>query len=269
MRGSSRTSLGQAVDRLEAVLGQTDGVSLGEELFSVTDLLKSSGTLRRALTDPSRSGDMKASVVQQVLTGRLSGVASEALQGLVRDRWTAPDDLLTAVDHLGATSVLAAAERYGVLDAVSEELFRFERLVDAHCGLQQALADPKASVEHRLGLVQQLLGDKTCRESTVLIRRAVQNAQQQSVAKSLDSFAGMAAERQQRGIARVESALPLNDNQIDRMRVALTRIYGREMQVNVDVVPEVMGGIRVHVGDEVIDATILSRLNDAHRRFAE
>lgn len=269
MRGSSRTSLSQAVDRLEAVLGQTDGVSLGEELFSVTDLLKSSGALRRALTDPSRSGDMKAGVVQQVFTGRLSGVASEALQGLVRDRWTAPDDLLTAVDHLGATSVLAAAERYGVLDTVSEELFRFERLVDAHSGLQQALADPSASVDRRAGLVKQLLDGKACRESMVLVRRAVENAQRQSVSRSLKEFAELAAERQQRGIARVESAIPLTDIQIERMRAALTRMYGREMQVNVDVVPEVMGGIKVHVGDEVIDATVLSRLNDAHRRFAE
>jgi F-type H+-transporting ATPase subunit delta len=48
----------------------------------------------------------------------------------------------------------------------------------------------------------------------------------------------------------------------------LGRAYGREIQVQVLVDPHVLGGLRVQVGPEVIDATVLARLADARRRLA-
>ena len=44
--------------------------------------------------------------------------------------------------------------------------------------------------------------------------------------------------------------------------------YGRDVHLNVIVDPEVLGGIRVEIGDDVIDGTVSSRLDDAGRRLA-
>ena len=49
---------------------------------------------------------------------------------------------------------------------------------------------------------------------------------------------------------------------------ALAKLYGRQMHLNLDVDPEVLGGIRVQVGDEVINGSLADRLEDAGRRLA-
>ena len=64
-------------------------------------------------------------------------------------------------------------------------------------------------------------------------------------------------------VAVVTSAVPLSDPQKQRLGAALAKLYGRQMHLNLDVDPEVLGGIRVQVGDEVINGTIADRLEDA------
>ena len=51
-------------------------------------------------------------------------------------------------------------------------------------------------------------------------------------------------------------------------QAALARQYGRPVHLNVVVDPEVIGGMRVEIGDDVIDGTVASRLDDARRRLA-
>jgi F-type H+-transporting ATPase subunit delta len=69
-------------------------------------------------------------------------------------------------------------------------------------------------------------------------------------------------------VAIVTSAVPLSDPQKQRLGAALAKLYGRPMHLNLDVDPEVVGGIRVQVGDEVINGSIADRLEDATRRMA-
>ncbi len=66
----------------------------------------------------------------------------------------------------------------------------------------------------------------------------------------------------------VTAAVPLSDQQKQRLGAALAKLYGRQVHLNLDVDPEVLGGIRVRVGDEVIDGTVASRLDEAARRLA-
>jgi F-type H+-transporting ATPase subunit delta len=69
-------------------------------------------------------------------------------------------------------------------------------------------------------------------------------------------------------VATVTSAVPLSDVQKARLGAVLAKLYGRQMHLNLDVDPEVLGGISVRVGDEVIDGTIADRLAEASRRMA-
>lgn len=68
-------------------------------------------------------------------------------------------------------------------------------------------------------------------------------------------------------VAIVTSAVPLSDRQKQRLGAALAKIYGRQMHLNLDVDPEVLGGVTVRVGDEVVNGTIAERLDEATRRM--
>ena len=69
-------------------------------------------------------------------------------------------------------------------------------------------------------------------------------------------------------MAHATVAAPLSAAHHDRLQAALSKLFGRQIQLNVDVDPSVIGGIRVEVGDEVVDGSIAGRLEEASRRLA-
>ena len=60
--------------------------------------------------------------------------------------------------------------------------------------------------------------------------------------------------------ATVESAFPIDAAQLAEVKAAMERRFLRNLDVNVVVNPELIGGVRVVVGDEVLDTSIRARL---------
>jgi F-type H+-transporting ATPase subunit delta len=267
LHGASRASLAAAEERLEPLLAAVDGTELGQELFGVTRLLDASGALRRALTDPSATPRTKVDLVRRLLEGKVSSATVDVVSGLVRERWSQARDIADACEHLGAVAVLASAERDGVLDAVEDELFRFGRLVQADRELAAVLSDRAVAAARKTELVERLLAGKVARQTLVLVEEAVTHPRGRRLADALEDFGAIAARQRERLVADVVAAVPLTEAQRARLTATLRRLYGRPFRLNVDVDPEVLGGLRVQVGDEVIDGTVLRRLDDARRRL--
>lgn len=61
--------------------------------------------------------------------------------------------------------------------------------------------------------------------------------------------------------ARIISALPISDEQVSGLRAALEAKYSRKVNTQVEVDPHLIGGVRIVVGDKVIDATVRGRLD--------
>ena len=74
--------------------------------------------------------------------------------------------------------------------------------------------------------------------------------------------------RQQRWIATVSVTRPLTQTQLARLQAGLNAMYGRELKINVNVDSALIGGIRVQVGDEVLDASVITRLGELQRQLA-
>lgn len=269
MRGTSRASLAAAEDRFEPVLREagTQGRLLGEQLFALTDALDSSGSLRRTLTDPSAAGEAKAALVARLLAAA-DPRAVEAAQGLVRARWSAEEDLAEAVEHLAFSAVLASAEADGTLDQVQEELFRLGRALAGQREVRRLLYTDTVHAEARGRFVDQLLNGTGAPATQALARRAAVAPRGRRYVATLGLLEDLIAERRNRTVATVTSAAELDAAQQGRLAEILGRAYGRDMQVQVLVDPHVLGGLRVQVGPEVIDATVLARLADARRRLA-
>jgi F-type H+-transporting ATPase subunit delta len=280
MRGASAQSLAQARERIEPLLapprllarlvgaGRTDAATVGEELFAVTRLLDGSPALRRALTDPNSEGQSKADLVARLLDGKVSGTTVDVVSGLARSRWSASRDLADACEELGVQATLAGAEQDEVLEQVEDELFRFGRIVAGDRELRAALTDRTAPQESRNGLITRLLEGRATQATLVLAREVVGSPRGRRLEQALDDTGQAIAARRDRGVARVTSALPLTEDQRSRLSAALGRVYGRTMHLDVDVDPSLVGGMRVQVGDEVIDASVVARLARAHRQLA-
>jgi F-type H+-transporting ATPase subunit delta len=269
MQGVSRDSLAAARDALDTLVraGDTDLVAVGEQLSGVVPVLDREIALRRALTDPARSGDDRAALARAVFGARLSGAAEDLFVWEVRARWSAARDLADAVELLAVEAVVAAADKAGRLDRVEEELFRVGRTVDGSPDLRSALADLSAPIDARAALLDSLLAGRVSDETQLLVRQAVRQSRGRTFDRTVDVYAEVAAERRSRMVALVTAAVPLTEQQRDRLASALSRIYGHDVHLNIEIDSDLVGGVRVEIGDEVIDGAVSTRLDEARRQL--
>jgi F-type H+-transporting ATPase subunit delta len=269
MRGASRASLAEARERLGAALdGGADAGQLGEELFSVAGLLDGEPGLRRMLSDPSRETAAKTGLAETLLEGKISAAALEQVTGLVSGHWSAPGDLADAAEQLAVLAIAADAENAGDLDELEDELFRFGRVADAEPDLRIALSDPFLATEHKQQLLDALLAGKITQSSLRLITQASFHPRGRSLEASLADYARLVAERRERLVAEVHVAAELSADQRGRLAAALAAAYGHDVHLNVVIDPQVMGGMSVRIGDDLIDGSMASRLAELRRRLA-
>lgn len=270
MSNTTRQSAAAARERLEALTDNTtvDVELLAEQLAAVTGLLDREVSLRRILTDPAQPGEAKAQLARRLLTGQVGDEALDLVSGMVRSRWSISRDLVDAVEELASVAEVIVAERADALDDVEDELFRTARIVASNPDLRAALSDPAATATAKADLVRALLDGRAHPVTVRLVARLVAQPRGRSLEAGIDALSKLAAARRGRVVAVVTMAVPLSDRQKQRLGAALAKLYGRQVHLNLDVDPEVLGGISVRVGDEVIDGTVASRLEEAARRLA-
>ncbi|MEU0393173.1 F0F1 ATP synthase subunit delta [Streptomyces sp. NPDC006208] len=270
MNGASREALAAARESLDALTDNTsvDAKKLADELAAVTALLHREVSLRRVLTDPAQAGEAKAQLAGRLFGGQVGGETADLITGMVRSRWSQSRDLVDALEELANIADLTAAQRTGVLDDVEDELFRFGRILGSSTELRSALTDRSAPASAKSELLRSLLGGKADPVTERLVVRLVTQPRGRSLEAGLESLSTLAAARRDRTVAVVTTAVPLTDAQKQRLGAGLARMYGREMHLNLEVDPSVLGGIQVRVGDEVINGTIADRIAEAKRRIA-
>ncbi|WP_125609930.1 F0F1 ATP synthase subunit delta [Specibacter cremeus] len=279
MAGVSSESLTAALGDLEAVLPSAT-LTLAQELFGVLATLDSSAGLRRALTDPARRGTEKSALASNLVKGKVGTTAESIVAKLAASRWADARDIGDALETLAATVVIAVAENrtapalsgspvsgYNALEQLENDLFSFNQAVASSHEVQRALTEPQASVAARTTLARRLVPG-ACEEAKVLIDQAVTNPRGLKTTKLIERFAHLAAARQRRWIANVTVSRPLDAARVERLQRGLNSLYGRELKVNISVDPTLIGGVRVQVGDEVVDASVTARLGELRRQLA-
>ena len=274
MAGISSESLTTALADLEAKLPLAS-LQLAKDLFGILGTVDSSAGLRRALTDPSRSGDEKSALVKQLVGGKVSADAAEIAGGLASLRWATARDIGDALETLAATVVISVAENKSAVSAsgitgleeLENDLFSFNQAVASSHEVQRALSETQASAAAKSAFAEKLV-PAASEEAKVLIRQAVTQPRGIKPTRLVERFAELAAKRQQRWIATVNVTRPLTQTQLARLQAGLNAMYGRELKINVNVDPALIGGIRVQVGDEVLDASVLTRLGELQRQLA-
>jgi F-type H+-transporting ATPase subunit delta len=264
----SRASLAEARERFEAILPSADLTTLGADLFSVMHLIDREHGLRRALSDPSRSGQDKAQLVRILLEGKISEPAIDLVAHVVQLRWTRSSELTGAIERLAVAAEAARAEDDGRLDDLEDEIFRFSRIVEREPQLRGALAGPGVAAEHKSTLVASLLEGKVTPSALRLITEVTIDPRGRSLERALAEYGRLVAERRSRLVALVRTAVALPEEQRIRLAAALSATYGHDVHLNIELDPTVIGGLSIQIGDEAIDGTIAGRLDDARRRLA-
>ena len=264
LRGASAGARTELVGQLGGAGTQAAAATLGEQLLAVAGLLRAEPALRRVFTDVSVEGGAKADLAGNVFSGKVDDATLGIVQAAVQQRWTSSRDLAVVIEELGIQALVRSAGAQG--PRVSDELFAVARLVDANPDLRGALSDPARTDEAKSGLLDSVLEGKVLPATLRLVGQAVRT--DAPVTRALGDFQRIAAEVQEELLAVVHTAKPLGTTETSRLTQALGKAYGATVHLHVVEDPSLIGGLRVEIGDDVIDGSVSAKLDTARRRIA-
>jgi len=284
LQPASRESLAAAGARLDEHVDRSSAADLdrlGEDLFGVLGLLLDEVALRRHLADPTVPAQARSGLVDGLLADRLGRPALDTVSELVAARWSRSLDLVDAVETLARRAALAVAEKDGSLDDVEDELFRFGRVLDREPRLNALLGDDRTPADKRVELLREVLGDpavasgsqrraattssRVSKVTAGLLEQSVRHARRRSLDIVAADLAELAAERRDRYVAHVRTAVRLTAEQEQRLTDTLSRLYERAISLQIELDPDLLGGLVVNVGGELIDGSVAGRLAAARR----
>jgi F-type H+-transporting ATPase subunit delta len=267
LRGASAGSVAALTEQLKtAVSGSVSAAATAaDSLYSVSQTLRTEPALRRFATDGSVPTEAKVGLVREVFGGKLDQIGLDLVLAAVGRRWTRSGDLADGVERLSeVAAVLSAGADGGTL---SDELFALGRIVGDSPALRDALSDPGRTTADKAGLLEQLLGGRALPATLTLAKQALSHTYG-TATSALSAYRKLAADVHGESVATVRVARQLSEDQTRRLTAALAKQYRRPVHAKVVVDDAVVGGIRVDIGDDVIDGTIASRLDEAGRKLA-
>ncbi len=268
---SSQQALAASTQELLTAAATMDGPALGtvaDELAGFAGVLAGQPHLRRVLTETTIAADAKSALASRLLSGKVDARSLRAVTATLAQRWAGGLELVDALRRMSRTALFLQAERAGELDEVEDQLFRFGRILDANPDLAVILDDPATSPKGRAELVTRALADRAHPLTVRLLTSLARDPGGRAFSHGVGELVRQAAERRDKLVATVTSATALSAQQTSRLREALDRIYSRGVVVHVLVDPSLGGGLRVRVGDEVIDGSVSGRLEAIRQRLA-
>lgn len=265
MLGSSRESLIALQELVSSRSADAQFAAAASDLLKVSALLASDKSLRTAMVDSGTSIADRERLVRDVFSSQVGALALEFVIAASSSRWSSEDDLVEAIEIIGAQVVFASADAQGAIDRVEDEIFMFGRAVDANPELQMTLTNPALSGAAKSAVVSDVLADRAAAGTALLLIHTAANLRGRRVDTALTALSDIAAAQRNRVVAHVRVAQPLTDDQSTRLAAALGRLAGRSVSLNVVIDPSVLGGVSVRLGGDVIDGSISNRLEQARR----
>lgn len=233
----------------------------GEQLLAAARALASSAQLRSVLADPAIDAAAKAGLIGTVFAGA-DAVAGKVLASAASARWSTQDALVDGVEELGIRALASTAS------GLESELFAVGRAVSSNSELDFALGGKLGDPAAKATLVEKLLGSKASPATLAILTHLVQSPRGRRIGELLSFAASTVADESGALVATVISANPLSAEQQAKLVSQLTAKHGRAPRLDVRVDPSVIGGLKVQVGDEVVDGTIATRLADLRLQLA-
>ena len=243
-----------------------DAWRIGNELFTITSALDHNIQLERALTDPSRPVEDKVAVVKTLIGNQAHPLVMEIMSDLVSRRWSRVSDIANAVEDFGVDGMMYYADHTNTTLQVSVELAELHSALLNLPVVRTKLYDATVSSEARIKLLYSLIGDADFNKVTKrLAEHATCNLRNRRYLQTIQWLINKFSRHMGESMVTVTTATPLSKEQVEKLIAIYTAKTGHPVHINSVVDPTVMGGMRIQVGDEVTDNTVVAQLQHLQR----
>ena len=269
LRAASREALAALVKKFDEVADGLDAAglsTLADDLTAVAKLLIAETALNKHLAEPKDDAAPAVRLLERLLDGKVGAPALDIVKTAVSQRWSTESNLVEAVEHVARLALLVRADKANQSEEVEDQLFKFGRVLDTDSRLTTLLSDYTTPAEGRLGLLAKILeggGSAVNENAAALLAQTVELLRGERADEAVADLAELAVSRRGEVVAHVGAAAELSDAQQSRLTEVLGRIYGHPVSLQQNVDPELLGGLLISVGDEVIDGAVSSRLTAA------
>ena len=132
--------------------------------------------------------------------------------------------------------------------------------VASQAPLRQFADNPKTTADQVQGIVLSVLGAPLSPLAGNFLHTVLENGRLAALPEIAAQFQALVDARSGISQARIESAYPIDAAQLPEVVAALEKRFARKLEASVVVRPDLIGGIRVVVGDEVLDTSVKARL---------
>ena len=126
--------------------------------------------------------------------------------------------------------------------------------------LLQFAASPKVNADQVFELISGVLKTPLPQPGVNFLRMVIDNERLQALPEVARQFRQLANGASGTADALIESAFPIGEGQLSALVATLEQRFGRKLRATVQLAPELIGGVRVAVGDEVLDTSVTARL---------
>ncbi|MBV8208875.1 MAG: F0F1 ATP synthase subunit delta [Burkholderiaceae bacterium] len=121
--------------------------------------------------------------------------------------------------------------------------------------------DPRLTDQQKLELIAGLVPAPLPAELAAFLKVAIENGRLSALPEVAAQFRGLKNDAEGTADCLIESAFPLSDSQVGDLVQRLARKFPRRLKSQVQVEAELIGGVRVTVGDQVLDGSVRARLD--------
>lgn len=164
-----------------------------------------------------------------------------------------------------AQGIFEMARGEGSLERVEDELLAVSRALETSPDLRSSLTDPQLPIDKKQSIVDELIGGRASSLTVGVVQLLVSQDRASDLPAIAKAVAGAAASSRDRELAEVRSAVPLDDETVQRLTSSLSRATGKNVEVKVVVDSSVIGGIVATVGDTVIDGSLAKRFDSVRQ----
>jgi F-type H+-transporting ATPase subunit delta len=158
-----------------------------------------------------------------------------------------------------ADALFQLARDTGRLSAWSQALAQLAAIA-ADSTMAECFRDPELSANRRAELIGTVAGDVLGAEEKNFVRILAENDRLSLLPEIRQLFDVLKDAHEGAKEAAIESAFPLNEAATKTLVADLEKKFGCRIHAKVTVEPELIGGVRIAVGDQVIDASVRGKL---------